>query len=251
MGGGLRRRGGRASGDADGVQHVGRVAASQVGHAGPRCNVAGRRAVHQRHGSARDRSGALRRDLRRAGQDDHGRHGLQAGRRSLPVDHQLRLGPGLVQAGRRGPRPRRAGRGSHGRDAAPPGPGPQGSRGARSDHRGRRRQHAALLPLHPRGRERRRRLLLAVAHRILGRARLRAVLLGRGRAAAVEGGAARPASLTVFGRSGCRRSRRCGSSPGCCSPTSTTSRTRPTRSRSVWTMWSSSTSPETSWVATR
>ena len=43
------------------------------------------------------------------------------------------------------------------RDAPPPGPGPQGARGAGSDHRGHRHQHAALLPLHPRGRDRRRR----------------------------------------------------------------------------------------------
>ena len=40
--------------------------------------------------------------------------------------------------------------------------------------------------------------------------------------------AGRPHGLS---RSACRRSRRCGSSRGCCSPTSTTSRTRPTPTR--------------------
>ena len=43
----------------------------------------------------------------------------------------------------------------------------------------------------------------------------------------------RPASRAGCARSACRRSRRCASSPGCCSPTSTTSRTRPTPSRSA------------------
>ncbi len=50
--------------------------------------------------------------------------------------------------------------------------GPKMPRGARADHRGRRRQHPAVLPLHPRRGHGRRRPLLVVAHRILGRARV-------------------------------------------------------------------------------
>ncbi len=160
----------------DGLQHVGRVAASQVDPARPRRDRAGRRAVHQRHGRARGRPGPVRPDLRRAGQDDHGRHGLQACRGPLLVDHELRLGPRLVPAGRVRPGPRRGGRG---RTAEMPHLQVQGPRRARCC--GPITEGADIDTLRyfrfiTEGVKRRRRPLLAVADRLLGRAGLRALL---------------------------------------------------------------------------
>ena len=84
-----------------------------------------------------------------------------------------------------------------------------------------------------------------------GRAGIRGVLLPRRRAGAVERGAPRrgtprPSADRPLGDRDC-----CGSNPACCSPTSTTSRMTPIRTRFAWTMWSSPTSRATSWVATR
>ena len=141
--------------------------------------------------------------------------------------------------------------GRHRRDAPPAGPGPARARGAAADHRGRRRRCAALLPLRRRRRHGRRRAVLAFAHRLLGRAGLRALLPRRGRGRAVARRDARRRSRTGSARSASRRSRRCGSSRACCSRTSTTSPTRPIPSRSASTTSSSSTRRPTSSAARR
>ena len=123
--------------------------------------------------------------------------------------------------------------------------GPQVAGDPRPPHRRREPRRAALLPLRAGGGHGRRGAVHGVPHRLLRRARLRAVLQARARRGPLErrtGGRPPQGMLPI----GLRRSRRSGSSRACSSPTSTTSSTRPTRSRSGSTSWSSSTSPVTS-----
>ena len=111
------------------------------------------------------------------------------------------------------------------------------ARAAPGPHR-RRRRGAPLLPLLARAGEGRRGSVLGVAHRLLGRARVRAVLLARGGGAALGRGRRRRREAT-----GWPRSRRSGSSPGCSSSDATTSSTRRARTTSASTSSSGSTRP--------
>ena len=172
----------------------------------------GRSLLHQRHGRARDRPGALRRVLRRARQDARRRHGLprrgrRRARRDRAPDRRRRTSAGH-------PRPRRRDQRGHGRAAPPADPGAALARAARRAVRGRRRR-AALLPLLPPPRARRRlRRVLGVADRVLRASSATRSTAARSTPSRSGRRCSTRAPRSGSGRTASRRSSRCASRPG-------------------------------------
>ena len=159
---------------------------------------------------ARDRPGALRALLRRERQHGRRRHGLQVRRRrSCWVDHRARLRPRPLPERRR--RDRRRDRADHREAAPPPAPGAHARASCSPTSPTRRRRGPRLLPLLARTRSRSGGVpVLGLAHRLLGRARLRGLL----RARTTPRSSGRRSRVPARSRTASPRSRRSASSPG-------------------------------------